>query len=243
MEADPRTAFTFTQAVTSSDVVSLLNTTSYDVGQASATGTTLDYVRTKLLVETAGARSNVSKVVFLSVDGASMEGTEFAVASAAALKAVGARIVVVAIDVFDTPSLQEFRAIASSPSDVYELNSLEQLNVQDLQSRFLAKFFCASSIGVSSSVPLPTATPTTSVQFASSSSIHVSSSSILSSSAVATATPSATPTPFCDGFLTTDTALVLDGSGSMQQTNFDRVKSFFSLLLSGLPIGYGARFV
>ena len=52
-----------------------------------------------------------------------------------------------------------------------------------------------------------------------------------------TAAPTtARPVPFCSDFVATDNVFILDGSGSMEDRNFNRVKTFFGYVAQALPV-------
>lgn len=237
MDADPFVVFNFTTGTSTLAASVLLNSTLYSPGKPSMTAAALDVVRTQLFSSPVGGhRADAQPVVIFSVDGPSSEGRTLALAAADALKQTGARIVVVAVDVTDTFVLAELQGVASAPTDVIQLTTVESFIQQgkaSLDSNFLAPIFCApassSAASASSSLPSTSAVP--------SSAIVSSSPAVLSSSAaVPSATPVATPTPFCPNFVNTDFVFSLDRSGSMFEDNFERVKAFFVNVSNALPV-------
>jgi hypothetical protein len=191
-----------------------LSQLTYPQFKATATATTLTFVAERMLTPLQGRRVGAETLVVTMLGAPSQEGLAAVQEAGAGLRQLGARVLVVSPPSASIAFEQEVLAIASSPADVFVLETFESLyGTVSFQSLFLEPFFClaaplssSSTFHASSSLVLPsnpspvpslssmfTHTPSPSIAF--SSPIAGASSSVPLSQAFSSSQPGTSALP------------------------------------------------
>ena len=137
----------------------MLHNLAYPDRRATATGQTLEFVADRMLSPIQGRRSDAVPLVVVFLGAEAQDGMAAVQAGAAALRAQGARVIVVGPGASISSQLEdEMLTIASTPSDVYDLDTLETLAAQGVNvftSQFMSGLFCAAVSSSAVVLPVP----------------------------------------------------------------------------------------
>ena len=251
LETIPKVVFQLGQQLNSIEANANLANLQYINYLATATGRTLDVVAQNMFSPIQGHRNNAQPIVVAMLASESQESVAIVNASAMNLRNSGAHVIVIENGVDGNALfLEEALMIASQPSDIFALDTLEAAWSQGqgiFEAEFMDEYFCAP-VSSSASTILPTPSPSSSASIAqhfTSTSVGVvttSTPAIMSTfptSSFAPPPPTPTPVTYCN-FLTTDVIFVISSSGDTGADVFNRFVTLAENIINLLPAGSGA---
>ncbi len=138
--------FQLGQQLSGTYAANVLSSIPYPLRKATATGQTLEFVASNMLGAAQGHRANAHPLVVVMLGSESQDAVS---AGAAAVKNLGSRVIVIAPSKATTPQMEdEMLTIASSPADIYDLDTVQALLVQGVNpftTQFMAALTCANA--------------------------------------------------------------------------------------------------
>jgi hypothetical protein len=167
LQTIPEPVFQLGQQLSSAFAASVLEGLAYPPLRATATGQTLEFVAERMLTPLAGRRGDAAPLVVVMLGAESQESPGAVDQAGQLLRATGARVIVVGPGASVSSRLEdEMLAIANTPTDIFDLDTIEALVAQGetaLQQQFLSGLVCeqtasssvfpSASIGLTASLP------------------------------------------------------------------------------------------